>query len=340
MQIWRIAVVGGWLWMANMGIAADPTMPEPLVFECESIDLGRVVEGEICTAAFRFDNSGSADVRIKDVRTSCSCTTVGTMPSVVRPQERCSFAVKLNTKGKQDVVHSACLVAYEEGSRSFAKKLQIAARVIPRSGLIIVPSNLYLGTVTAGYQLDRSISLSQRPESVGFVEAKSVEGPQWMQIRLRNDDRRANAWYLMVDGKIPKVIGSLNERIIVRTDDKDCPEYAIIVTAFVEGSMQIAPRSIVQIVSNKTGVAAFRVALRDGKASEVRVLGTTIEGASDKAVDVDVCDGESLADKTLLLTARFVKPDDKIIEGAVLVMVRADGEDVKIRIPFLFVRAD
>jgi len=319
---------------------ADAKAPGPLVFDRESVDFGEVAGGQVCETLFRFHNAGSRDAVGLDVKVSCACTVVGETPSRVRPGKHGSFAVKLNTAGKRDVVQSICLVTYSVDSETFVRRLLVTARVATRGELLAEPQDLYLGNVSAGASLERTIRLSQRPGSREQIRVEGVKGPSWLRLDLKRRSPSAAEWDLVVRGVVPRVHGSLNDRIVVSTDAKRDPERIIGVSAFVEGAVQLQPSCLVRVV-RKSGEPRFPLLLRGPKGSTLTVVSAKLDADSDQSVLVEPGDGSTPSEKTVIFTPSFSGiGEKKMLKGAVIVSTRLGEVEEIIRIPFLFMQAE
>lgn len=58
-----------------------------LVLDQTSLDLGQVVNGEVRTMEIPLHNTGSNDLVIQSVTTSCGCTSAEVSPLTIRPGE-------------------------------------------------------------------------------------------------------------------------------------------------------------------------------------------------------------------------------------------------------------
>ncbi len=86
------------------GSGDSRAMPR-IAFEEEVHDFGRVIEGEKITYAFKFSNTGKADLLITDVKSTCGCTVPEFTNEAMKPGE--SGTVKItfdssNRKGFQN----------------------------------------------------------------------------------------------------------------------------------------------------------------------------------------------------------------------------------------------
>lgn len=64
-------------------------------------DFGKVIQGEKVSYAFKFKNSGNADLIISDARGSCGCTVADYPKKPMAPGEEGEIDVKFSTEGKK-----------------------------------------------------------------------------------------------------------------------------------------------------------------------------------------------------------------------------------------------
>lgn len=63
-------------------------------------DFGSVYEGEVVDYTFKFENTGKAELKIKDIRTSCGCTAALVSNEVLAPGESGTLKVELDTSDR------------------------------------------------------------------------------------------------------------------------------------------------------------------------------------------------------------------------------------------------
>ena len=64
-------------------------------------DFGKVPEGKKVEYTFKFENKGTAELVIKDVKTSCGCTAAVVSNSTIKPGQVGSIKVDFDTKSRQ-----------------------------------------------------------------------------------------------------------------------------------------------------------------------------------------------------------------------------------------------
>ena len=73
-------------------------------------DFGLVSQGDILNHTFRLENDSSDMLRIKDIHTSCGCTTSTVEKREIPPGDSVGIPVRFNTRGYTGIVkHSICV---------------------------------------------------------------------------------------------------------------------------------------------------------------------------------------------------------------------------------------
>lgn len=80
---------------------ADSKGVPRISFEQNLHDFGRVIEGEKITYAFKFSNSGSADLLITDVKSSCGCTVPEFTKEPLKPGEGGTIKVTFDSSNRK-----------------------------------------------------------------------------------------------------------------------------------------------------------------------------------------------------------------------------------------------
>lgn len=68
-----------------------------LVLEQTSIDLGQVINGEVRSMEIPLRNTGSSELVIESVTTSCGCTTAEVSPMTIQPGESGMLLVQFDS---------------------------------------------------------------------------------------------------------------------------------------------------------------------------------------------------------------------------------------------------
>jgi len=82
-----------------------------ITFEETTHDFGKVIQGEVVSFAFRFKNTGKADLVISNVSASCGCTATKYPKLPVQPGEEEVIQVTFDSGGRQGFQHKTVTVA-------------------------------------------------------------------------------------------------------------------------------------------------------------------------------------------------------------------------------------
>jgi hypothetical protein len=80
-------------------------------FNTTEHDFGKVIQGERVTFAFKFRNSGDADLVIANISTTCGCTATEYPHTPVKPGEENIIKVTFDSAGKEGFQHKTVTIA-------------------------------------------------------------------------------------------------------------------------------------------------------------------------------------------------------------------------------------
>lgn len=92
-------------------------------------NFGQVKEGTIVSHTFELVNKGSDILEIKDVKTSCGCTAALVSSSTLKPGEKGTLKVDLDTKGRQGKMSRTVSIVSNDSEQS-TKVITIYAEVL------------------------------------------------------------------------------------------------------------------------------------------------------------------------------------------------------------------
>jgi uncharacterized cupredoxin-like copper-binding protein len=79
----------------------DDKLGAKIFFQETQHDFGKVKAGEILEYKFKFENTGTESLSIKDVKTSCGCTAAVVSESTLKPGQVGYIKVNFNTKDRE-----------------------------------------------------------------------------------------------------------------------------------------------------------------------------------------------------------------------------------------------
>lgn len=82
-----------------------------ITFEKTTHDFGKVIQGERVTYAFKFTNSGNADLVIANVSASCGCTAMDYPKVPIKPGELKTIKVTYDSGGRTGYQNKTVTIA-------------------------------------------------------------------------------------------------------------------------------------------------------------------------------------------------------------------------------------
>lgn len=80
-------------------------------FKAMEHDFGKVIQGERVAFAFKFKNTGDADLVIANISTTCGCTASDYPKTPVKPGEESIINVTFDSAGKEGFQHKVLTIA-------------------------------------------------------------------------------------------------------------------------------------------------------------------------------------------------------------------------------------
>jgi hypothetical protein len=99
-----------------------------ITFKNSEHDFGRVIEGEKITYAFKFTNTGSGNLVITNVSSSCGCTVPEYTNDPVQPGENGNIKVTFDSQNRKGFQNKTVTVV--SNTQPNTKVLRIKAQVI------------------------------------------------------------------------------------------------------------------------------------------------------------------------------------------------------------------
>lgn len=101
-QIYIIVAVIFMISFLGLTAFADEITQKPkAVFFSKSHNFGPIVEGKKVSTVFYFKNTGTADLLVKKIRTSCGCTAVLLSSDTIKPGDTGELKVSFDSSGFQ-----------------------------------------------------------------------------------------------------------------------------------------------------------------------------------------------------------------------------------------------
>jgi hypothetical protein len=304
-----LTILGSLLATAGSAVALPPPLPAPgassrekapepslarLEFKSTTYNVGNVFDHEEQKFAFEFTNTGSENLVISRVQSSCGCTAGDLEKTEYAPGESGKIDVTFNPKGKKGEQRRQ-LTVYSNDSSGRETILTVTGSV---TQLVAVdPAVLSLGTVPKGQSTTKYITVTGRTPDFEVTRAtpgdleifkvkvlgtEVVEEPAPAPIAApgqpapeeKPKTEQLRRTTLEVTLSENARIGRIDDRITIRTNDPRRPIVQAQVIANVMGDLSVTPPriSIGRPELGDTMTREFTVASRSGEAFEIKEI--------------------------------------------------------------------
>lgn len=114
------------------GKGSEKGLPR-ITFTDEEHDFGKVIQGEKVTYSFRFKNTGTGDLIIADVSSSCGCTVPKFTKEPVKPGDEGTIQVTFDSNNRK---------GFQSKSVTVVSNTQPNSRVLKIKAMIVLPENM------------------------------------------------------------------------------------------------------------------------------------------------------------------------------------------------------
>jgi len=209
-------------------------------FDTKTFNCGDVIEGKVerLNAVFNVKNTGSADLKLTNVRPGCGCTVVR-YDTLIKPGKTAKIEADVNIKGYHAGSISKAVTVTSNAENDSVARLSIEATII---SVIDVPEpNLTLGgddTATI-----KTVKLASKKKDLRvsevFFRSDDAENPNTLEWKkglplpfkytwTAADSARPDGFYpFSLNISVPKFSSRENGNLIIKTNHPDKPEVSI-----------------------------------------------------------------------------------------------------------------
>lgn len=225
---------------AKSTAAAKPARGER---RTQVFDFGSARQAAIVKHTFQVTNSGMEPVTVTRVQTTCGCTVADVKKNtVIEPGKSLDVPVQLKTRGKHNPIESKVIVNYAGG---------------------VAPDELILkGTAAEEYPITveiPEIKRGEQPEQI--VTLATFAGQQPLAITGMKFDpakfevtskpgTKERTIDITIKPAASIAFGSVNDQLIINTNDTETPEKMIVLRAHVKKPLHAAARQLVLLQEN------------------------------------------------------------------------------------------
>lgn len=307
-------VLGGFLAMAP-SVSADWS---DAVFPVKSHNFQTVAVGAKTEFRFPVKNNlpQKQTLHLRDVRTSCGCTTAIIETPYIQPGETGWILARFNTPTFRGQKGATLTVIIDQ---PFYTEVRLRVDGYIRSDMVFHPGSIDLGTIDQGDAKVGSTTLYYAGRSDWQV--MSVRGNQpWMVPSFEQVERGpGKAQYaISVNIREDAPVGQFQNEIIIQTNDRSMPNVPLRVTGNVETALAISPQSI---------------ALGPVQAKQAMTQRLIIKGREPFAIESIQCEGwkvdfaQETEPKKLHMVNVTLTPDTAKGTQRVPIVIKTSGEN-------------
>lgn len=156
-------------------------------FKETTINFGEIDSGAEVNVVFEFENTGDSVLIIKNVSTSCGCTSTQLAKLEYQPGEKGTIPVKFISKGYSGKITKTITVSNNDEANPYAR-LEITgnANLKDFAELEMTPDTLDFGKVTIGKTYSKKVTI----KNPGTLDLEIIEMTHGPEINLGFPDKK------------------------------------------------------------------------------------------------------------------------------------------------------
>ena len=279
--------------------APEPTAnPFPVIeFKENSFDVGKTWEGDKASHVFSFKNTGSADLLIKKVKTSCGCTAAVLSSKEIKPGQTGEIKATFNTRRYHGKQSKTIYVSSNDPKHS---TVQLKLQTTVKSVGTFKPRNIQFGEVTRGEKISRIIELTPEIEPIKITEL--IVSPDVFTARILEDEKvntdkkseknalRPIRIEVSVSPEAP--IGRHNGNLTVKTDHPRISSLSAHIYLRVKGPITFSPRMLFFDENAQKARAIKKVRITKIKGDDLKIIEVTSTSPQFQAETVIIKEGK------------------------------------------------
>ena len=259
--------------------ADKPASGAKISFTKDTVDLGDVVRGEQAKFTFPFKNVGTADLEIKDVRTSCGCTAANKEQLVgktFKPGEGTDVVATVNTTNQRGPLSKMITVVSNDGVDAEFKltaKYNVKALIdVTPSDMVYFP-NLYKGEMAGAKQ---TVNLHADKENAFEIKGDATSSSEFVKATVskptKGEDGSVN-YTVEVEVAKDMAIGAFSSEVKLKTSHPKVPELSLRVNGQVLGQIIINPLKVFlsRVEKGKTAPITREVNIQKRNATDFKI---------------------------------------------------------------------
>ncbi len=239
------------------------------MFDHTSHDFGTVARGAKVEHTFTLENIYVEDAEIKEIRSTCGCTTTKISQSLLKTWEKAEIVVVVDTRaylGQRDSTLTVVL------SKPFPAEVRLHVHCYIRSDVVVQPGAVRFGSVPQGVDATRKVTVSYAGRNDWRIERVESHAAH-LQAQAVETGRAAGqvTYELVVNLTGGAPVGYVRDHVVLVTNDTNprAARVPVLVEGVVVSPLSVRPSplllGVVQVGQSVTrrlvvqGVKPFRI---------------------------------------------------------------------------------
>lgn len=273
-------------------------------FESAEHDFGDIDKGEKVTTKFKFKNTGDVALEIKNVTTSCGCTSATPEKTVYEPGESGEIPVTFNSERFAGKITKRVTITTND-TTSPKSVVTILGNVV--TDLTSKPVSVFFPKAKMGQKATQEIVVSTaKLDELKITDLKAQ--PEYLHAELVKIDAKNAKVIVTADGtKFPQNKSRLNGSVTYNTNSKSQATVRTTVSIIIETPIRVSPNSVYLFASKAGQKREMRLSIKSTENSEFKLQ--DIKSDLDFIeVKLDSDEGKS---KSLIITLKDSAPEGK-----------------------------
>lgn len=320
------ALLGSPALAAQADDAEEIRLEPKIEFETTDQEFGEIYDDQPQSMKFRFTNTGTGTLVIRELQASCQCTAGELEKRSYEPGESGEILVVFNPYSKRGNQRQYVRVFSNDVERPQVI-VNLRGRVRPR--IYIDPKLISFGGMRPGQSKTMSFTVSGRGQDFRVTEARvrksdafttKIVGPRAMT--LDNEDVLQYEIHVTLDGNLP--IGLHSDTVEFKTTDPFAEDRTINLSVRINGQLQATPQSV-KVGRARVGTpygGSFVASHRDEQPFKiVEIIVQPLHGPAPETTVV------AIDDSSFKVSFRGTPvKGDRFAQGTIIVKTNVDGE--------------
>ena len=206
-----------------------------------SHDFGTVARGAKAEHTFTVENIYVEDAEIKEIRSTCGCTTTRISKSLLKTWEKAEITTVVDTRAYLGQKDSTLTVVF---SKPFPAEVRLHVHCYIRSDVVVQPGEVQFGSVAQGADATRKVSVNYAGHNDWRIERVETRNPH-LEAHVVETGRTAGqvTYDLVVNLKADAPVGYLRDHLVLVTNDANprAARVPVPVDGVVASSLTVRP---------------------------------------------------------------------------------------------------